>query len=593
MRSLQKNIVENSILILFGIGSVLFFSVFYFNHLYQREQLQLFQLTFSYLLKHISVQGGFSIYTGEFLTQFFRVPVAGAIIITFLLIVLQQVVRRLFLITCGVYKVPLFSFLPSLIYFILMLRQFYYLSGLIGLIISVSAVILYLRQGEPRKRICTGILLIPVIYWLAGGAFIVFVSTVIIAELLMRFNNRPAKYAPIPCYVFVLFLLESIVIPLAARKFIIVDSILQSYLSEAYYAVIIFFPVPLIIIFASVPVLLAINGLVQARIRDARLPLFNLTVIVLTTVFFIGGMILFADFKEERRMAYENWLYDGKWDKIINAAVKDQPDDHLSLVAVNLALARTNQLTTKMFHFNQKKNSLFIDYERKGMTPFTTGEPLFHLGLFNFSQMFAMETIESTADAKLPVRSVRRAAVTYMLNGQYSIARKFLTMTENTLFYRKWSREKLKIINSDRPAGDIPELKSKTSLMLKHNFFYDYNSMDIALKYLLISNPDNRLASDYLLAYYLLEKDFDGFLQTVSLLKQKTNSDVPVVCQEAVAYILTLLPDPPEELKSMVTNRDVIDNFYSYVQAYSASRQDTLKMKERFGNTYWFYLHYK
>src|SRR5664280_2068873 len=68
--------------VLFGTVSFLFFGLFYGQHLYRLEQLQLFEVTFQYLLSHLSVQGGFIIWIGEFLVQFFRIPLAVAFIIT-------------------------------------------------------------------------------------------------------------------------------------------------------------------------------------------------------------------------------------------------------------------------------------------------------------------------------------------------------------------------------------------------------------------------------------------------------------------------------------------------------------------------------
>ncbi|TFG41760.1 MAG: hypothetical protein E4H43_03995 [Bacteroidia bacterium] len=381
-------------------------------------------------------------------------------------------------------------------------------------------------------------------------------------------------------------------VPLLARIFLVTDTLLQSFLSEAYYAVRIFFPLPLILAFASVPVLLLISGFLPSGLSDIQLIKANTATVFLLEGLTILSLVSFADLREEKEMAYENWIYDENWGKGIRTAETDQPSGQVPMTAVNLALAMTGRLSPEMFHFDQKENDLFIPYVRRGMTPFTASEPFYFLGMNNFSQMFAMETIESTVDARLPSRSVRRAAETYMLNGQYDIARKYFTIVSHTLLYRNWAKKYLKLLDNEQKLLSDPEIAEKKGRMPKHDFYYDYQNMDFALKSLIVSNRQNKVAFEYLMAYYLLKKDLDGFLQNVAMIRQMGYQEMPLAYQEAVAYILTRLPEPPAELQAMVTE-PVIDKLNAYANSYNVSRLDTAMMKKEYGNTYWFYLHFK
>jgi hypothetical protein len=207
--------------------------------------------------------------------------------------------------------------------------------------------------------------------------------------------------------------------------------------------------------------------------------------------------------------------------------------------------------------------------------------------------MFAMETIESTVDARLPSRAVRRVAETYLLNGQTDIAGKFYNLLSHTLFYRKEARHFLGLIGDTAKIKNDPYLSQKRSIMADNDFFYDQNRMDYALTSLVVSNPANRLACEYLMAHYMLNKDLDGFIRNIGLMNQIGYDSVPVPYQEAAAYILTRLEDPPEALKSLVSGQEVIDNLRAYANAYNSMGSDTLRMEREFGNTYWFYLHYR
>lgn len=593
MRSLKNISVDKAAMLLFTAIPLLFFSIFYYQHLFQMEQTQLFELSAAYFLKSLSYNGGFAIYTGEFLTQFFRIPVLGAFIITALLILLQQAVKRLIYAVWQSGHFSVISWIPSLLYCILLTRQFYYISGLIGLIIAVVASLCYIKTSRVKIRILKGLILIPVLYWLTGGAYLVFTLNIVIAELALFLKVRKARQLISIAVTILIYIILAIVVPLLARRLLFTDTLLQSYLSEAYYAVRIFFPVPLILIFASVPVLMVIYGFLPNGLSDKQLFIVNTATVFLLAGLTILGLDSFSDFREEKEMAYENLIYVENWGKIIESAEADQPSGQVPMAAINLALARTGRLSSEMFHFNQEENSLFIPYVRRGLTPFTASEPYYYLGLYNFSQMFAMETIESTVDAKLPSRAVRRVAETYFLNDQSDNARKYFTILSHTLFYSNQAKKYLDILNSDKNIPADPLTSEKKKLMPEHDFYYDYQNMDFALKNLIVSNPQNRMAFEYLMAYYLLKKDLDGFLQNVALVNQMGYHDIPIVYQEAIAYILTRLPDAPGELQSMVTVQTVIDNLQAYANLYSINRLDTMKLKNKFGNTYWYYLHYK
>jgi hypothetical protein len=593
MRSLKNISAEKAAMLLFTSIPFLFFSIFYYQHIFQREQTQLFELGIGYFLKSLSYNGGFAIYTGEFLTQFFRIPVLGAFIITALLILLQQAFKRLIYAVWQSGHFSVISWIPSLLYCILLTRQFYYISGLIGLIIAVVASLWYIKTNRVKIRILKGLILLPVVYWLTGGAYLVFTLNIVFAELALFLKDHKVRQLKSITLTNLFCLFLATAVPPLARKFLFTDTLLQSYLSEAYYAVRIFFPVPLILVFASVSVLMVIYGFLPTGLSDKQLFTINTATVYLLAALTILGLDSFSDFGEEKEMAYENLIYVENWGKIIEKAEAEQPSGQVPMAAINLALARTGRLSSEMFHFSQDENSLFIPYIRRGLTPFTTGEPYYYLGLYNFSQMFAMETIESTVDAKVPSRSVRRVAETYFLNGQFDIAGKYFTILSHTLFYGKQAKKYLDILNSDKSISVDPLTSEKKKLMPEHDFYYDYQNMDFALKNLIVSNPQNRMAFEYLMAYYLLKKDLDGFLQSIALVNQMGYNDIPVVYQEAIAYILTRLPDAPRELQSMVTDQAVIDNLQAYANLYSVNRLDTMKLKNKFGNTYWYYLHYK
>ena len=588
----KGSVFERSLLLLFGTGLIIFYGFFYNQHLYQKEQLQLFEVTFQYFITRLSHHGGLADWFGEFFIQFFHLPFAGAVIMALLFLLLQAITKKILQKTCILKPLILFSFLPAIGYLLILPDDYYSVSGVFGLLLSLLAALIYSGIEKPRVRSLAGILLLPVVYWLNGGAYLIYTLIIIISELLFRFSRKDLQ-TPVKIAVLFIYLILAIFVPLIAREFIFKDTLLQAYLSESYYKIRIFFPLPLLLIFISFPVFIIIQQFIPDKLSDNKPGALNIISAFILFALVAWGVTKFSDFKAERRIAYENLVYKEAWEKIIERAEREHPSDRFSMIAVNLALAKTGELSSKMFSFDQGKDRLFADYERRGMTSFIAGEPYYHLGLYNFAQMFAMETIESTPDTKFPSRSFKRVAETFIINGQYDIALKYLEPLSHTLFHRKWAKECMLLIKDGNKITAQPYWSSLRDIKSDYDFYYNYNQQDIALKYLLISNPGNKTAFEYLMAFYLLQKDFDGFLAYLPLADKLNYNGLPIAWQEAAAYISTRVSQLPVQLANYSISADVINNIKSYAQQYSGSRPDTMKMYKEFGNTYWYYLHFK
>ena len=68
-------------------------------HFLYIEQLQLFQFTWDYFREMVASPGGFSLWVGEFLTQFFILPYGGPVILalflTLIVLMCRAIIRRL------------------------------------------------------------------------------------------------------------------------------------------------------------------------------------------------------------------------------------------------------------------------------------------------------------------------------------------------------------------------------------------------------------------------------------------------------------------------------------------------------------------
>ena len=379
-----------------------------------------------------------------------------------------------------------------------------------------------------------------------------------------------------------------------ARKFIFYDTLLQSFVSEAYYQIRIFFPLPLILIFTFYPLSIIIQHSLHIRISERQNTFLTFALMILLISSIAGGLFKYADFDREKEIRYENLVYDKKWDKIIRIAEQERPESAVSLVAVDLALAKTGRLSSEMFRFDQNSKSLFLNYYREGMTPFIASEPFYYMGFINFAQMFAMETVESTVDSRYPSRSFRRVAETFILNGQYDIARKYLVPLSHTLFYRRWANDCLASLGKENEIESHPEWRELRQSRPAFDFYFNFNQMDREMQMLLKSNQRNRVAYEYLMGYYLLNKNFDGFLLNIHLAKMMNYSEMPLVFQEAAVFINSVSPETPPQLLNFPVKNIVTNDFKSFSDIFGKSGNDAKeKTFMNFGKTYWYYIEFK
>jgi hypothetical protein len=297
--------------------------------------------------------------------------------------------------------------------------------------------------------------------------------------------------------------------------------------------------------------------------------------------------------EEEKEMMYDNMVSRQQWFDIIKKADQDPPTGSQGRLALMLALGQTDQLSTRLFSFNPQRTDFFIPYKLHGMAPLIANEPYFYLGLINFSQMLAMESIDSTPDAVMPVRAVKRYAEDCIITGQYTVAAKFLGYLQKTLFYSKWANDARTYLNNEEKINAHPLWGKLRTYQVKDNFYFQFDQVDLTLIALLQSNPKNRMAYEYLMSSVLLQKDLDQFLKFLPMIHLLNYPETPLHYQEALAYTKTLLPAWPKELDQYKISDDVQKRIEVYADAFKkGGNKNPGLMKQSFGNTYWYYVHF-
>lgn len=552
--------------LLFGIGVFLFWTFGYSYHLNYQEQYQLFLFTGDYLFDYLSRPGGLSDYLGNFITQFYFYSWIGALMIALLLVLIQQGVWALSRQWgAALWTVPL-SFVPSLLYWGVLCDENYLIGGVIALLLVLAAMWGWSFVFKRRWRMALLLVSLPLLYWACGGLFLLFPLYVMTYE---------GKHASVPRSSIlgwiVAVMLTVVLVLLSGRMFALQYPLDRMMVGVSYYRYPHFWPLPVIAIGVMVLLISLFGGRLSMLVSPRRQLFAYVVTIVVIVAGGFGYVSASADFSKEEVMAYDFHVRMRRWDRVIAMADHKQPMSPLSVTCLNLALAKQDLLGDRMFHYYQNGvGGLLPDFVRDYTIPMITGEVYYHLGMINTSQRYTFEAMEALPDYQKSVRAVKRLAETNIINGEYRLARKYLTLLSQTLYYRGWAQKALLTIVDEGAVNDHSEWGVLRKMKPVADFFYSEQEKDMMLGLLFQQQPDNKMAFDYLLAHCLLRKDLQHFWKYFSLGESFYGRRIPKAFEEALVAGWSMQQRSPSEAMPFpvsTTTRQRFDQFARNVRS--------------------------
>ena len=186
---------------MFGIVAFVFWYVKYPHALAYQEQFQLFMSGTSYLNEMLAMPGGFARYVSEFLVQFNNVVMLGAVIMA-ILFVLMQVLTWLLMRSnrqavsssngdMGVLIWYSLSFLPALSLWYTLGDESVLMAFVVSLLFCLLAMLCWPccqdngGRGAKTLRIVYAIVVVPVVYWLAGPLVWIFAAYAVLRLIII------------------------------------------------------------------------------------------------------------------------------------------------------------------------------------------------------------------------------------------------------------------------------------------------------------------------------------------------------------------------------------------------------------------------
>jgi len=113
---------------------------------------------------------------------------------------------------------------------------------------------------------------------------------------------------------------------------------------------------------------------------------------------------------------------------------------------------------------------------------------------------------------------------------------------------------------------------------------------------ILIDKPKNRMAYEYLMSYFLLNNDLASFVKYYSIGRNFSYGKVPKVYQQALLLYSYELGRVGRPIGNLRIEKEIVQQFNEYLSiiAQNQGNMDAAlpELSEKFGQTYWFYIHY-
>ena len=598
--NLKYNLMKNLMIktwkpllsLLFGVAVVIFWTVPFVGGLCFQEQYQMFLFDTSYFLVRIVLPGGLADYISEFLIQFYYMPVLGGAIIALLLMGIQAAVWGLMKQYGARHDFPgyLLSFLPSIALWCAMGDQNVLLSFVVALFGALVIGWIHNRFHNRLVKVVFELVSTALVYWFLGPVVFLY-AALMIGDTLKNAQQKDSILSGIGYSVCILVL---------TIAWILLTTQTLQYPLYRIFAGLNYYrypgtisPLPFVVMVWAV--VIPFLGMIPCHRKSLQKLQQSKVVIVLSYVLVIvaSWFGIKASFDE---MTYDLIDYDflvrtEQWDKIIEKAEKKPATTPLSVSCVNLALSQKGVLADRLFEFYQNGGEgLFPTFTRDMISPVSTAEIFFRLGMVNDAERYMFEAQEAIPNYRKSARLTRRIIECEIINGNYKVAAKLLRRLQKTLFYSNWANQTMALLGNEKAINRHPVYgKLRKYREKKQDFLFSDREMDQMLGLLFLNDNHNKMAYEYLMCYELLQRDMDKFMQYYPLGRFAGYDHIPRSFQEILIGNWMKTHSDPRTIPYSVDAQNV-NNTLNFIQLYMQNPKNPQLGQQPYVSNAWHYV---
>ena len=578
--------------LLFGVAVVIFWSVPYMSGLCFQEQYQMFLFDIGYFLERIVLPGGLADYISEFLVQFYYMPVLGGTIIALLLMSIQAISWGLMKQygMKAVFPGYLLSFVPSIVLWCAMGDQNLLLSFVVALLGALLMGWIHNRFHNRLVKVVFELVSTALVYWFLGPVVFLY-AALMIGDTLMKGKQNGHILSSLgysACLLiltvaWILLTTQSLQYPLYR-----IFSGLNYYRYPGTVS-----PLPLGVMIWTV--IVVFFGMVPdghawiKKLQQSKVVMVLAYVLVIVASWF--GIKASFDEMTYDLIDYDFLVRTEQWDKIIAKAEKKPATTPLGVSCVNLALSQKGQLADRLFEFYQNGGEgLFPTFTRDMISPVSTAEIFFRLGMVNDAERYMFEAQEAIPNYRKSARLTRRIIECEIINGNYQVAAKLLRRLQKTLFYSNWANQMMALLGNEKAINRHPIYgKLRKYREKKQDFLFSDREMDQMLGLLFLNDNHNRMAYEYLMCYELLQRDLEKFVQYYPLGRFVGYDHIPRSFQEILIGNWMKTHSDPRTIPYSVDAQNV-NNTLNFIQLYMQNPKNPLLGQQPYVSNAWHYV---
>lgn len=285
-----------------------------------------------------------------------------------------------------------------------------------------------------------------------------------------------------------------------------------------------------------------------------------------------------------------------QWDSLLVHAGQNPYGDPRVQFMTNFALCRKQRLLDEMFSYAQVwgPRGLVFNFFDLDVSPaeddsyraMYNSDLFYEAGHINAAFRHAYNNVwlkEMSYDV------LKRLALCSIVNGNYAMANKYLSLLERTTFHRGFARRH-KAILADPNAAEREFGDRKGRLPVIEGYMRGHPAKPFLQ--LLESKSDNRMAFDYLIAWFLLDKSLIAEISTrIDQFKDAGYASLPIHCQEAL-LLFEKRQGKAVDLRGFrydAATAARVEEFFRHASRLRGREDATQQLEAMYGNTYMFY----
>lgn len=578
-----------------------------------------FYKSWTFFLPFLSYPGGPVEYLSAFLSQLFYYSWIGALVVT-VQAWLLSVCTDYLLKAANLSRIRWICFILPILLLVLYTRYAYYFATTMALLIALLIACLYIKMTLSRTTtlscLSTFLSLSVILYYLAGGAFLLFAVVCAIYELIFRSRWKTSLF----------YLLSAAVIPYVMGLLTFRVSIIDAFCNSLPFSwKILYYEVRkrdvtiVYLIYLFLPLTLLVFGLLQifwkrlhfvknrtkkrhrnessnrllkifSRYRYS--PKLKWAVESLLLLAIAGSVVFFSRNENLRtRFKVDYYAYHKMWPELLTSA-QHNPDNPFIAHAVNRALYHIGRLGYDMFSWPQHPDYLFLSDKKYKWMYWQIFDVFIDIGVINLAENALTECLEGIGSRPMVLQ---RLALINMVKGNLGSAKIYLGALSKTLFNADWAKHYLDLLETDPDLSTDQYIQHLRSLYLDKDCLTYSLLMEQTLLWLLEKNSQNRMAFEYLMARYMLNKHLGKLVQNFERLHDFDYHELPTHYEEA-ALIYAYATKKPIHLSGYLSSpqkRRQIEDFSRILSSYGRNKQAASKeLSKKFRNTYFFYYMY-